>query len=368
MTLLYDAVEVTKPHLTKDGYLVAEAHVARTGIQLYRAGELELDGVDPEKVIRVYRPPEEVFAKDAMASYAYRPVTVDHKGTITADNWKQHASGSTGGDVIRDGERVRVPMALMDKAAIKEWEAGKRELSMGYEMRLEMTDGITPSGEQYDAIQRDLRMNHLALVARARGGSQLRLGDATLEDSSMSEQKLTTITVDGLSVETTDAGAQAIAKLTKDLEAARTTLDKAKAEHTEAITAKDKELAGKDAEIDNLKGKVLSDQDLDKKVKDRADLITRAKAIADQDYTGKAEDEIRKAAVVAKLGQGVVDGKSPEYVTARFDILADEAAQDPVRRVIRGGDIHSAGDAASKAHGAMVTDMQSAWKGKEAQS
>jgi hypothetical protein len=328
---------------------------------------LGLDG-EPNRTIRVYRPPEEVFATDSMASYAHKPVTMSHPNEmVDAANWADHAKGQTGGEVIRDGQFVRVPMLLMDAAAINEWKEGTRELSMGYTMDLEVKDGVTPEGESFNATQRNLRMNHLALVPHARGGSQLRLGDVSSEDSDMSDVKLTTVTVDGLSVQTTDAGAQAISKLSTDVADARKAQADAEKAHAEKLAAKDKELAAKDAEIDSLKGKVLSDEALDAKVKDRADLITKAKAIADKDYTGKTADQIRSAAVVAKLGPEAVKDKSAEYVAARFDILAEDADQDPVRRVLRSGDVHSSSDAVDKAHAGMVTNLQDAWKSKAVQ-
>lgn len=363
--MLYDAVELTKPRITKDGYLVGEAHVARTGIQEYFAAELGLDGVDPMKTIRVYRPADEVFSKDSMASYAHRPLTVDHPPEmVVADNWKQYSRGSTGDEVMRDGERVRVPVMLMDQAAIQDWRDGKREFSMGYTMRLELKDGITPEGEKYDAVQHDLRMNHLALVARARGGSELRLGDGHLEESTM-ERKLTTVTVDGLAVETTDAGAQAIAKLQKDNDTLRQQKDQQASEHAEALKAKDQELAKKDAAIDDLKGQVLDETALDARVKERGDLIAQAKQVADKDYSGMSADAIRKAAVEAKLGSSVVDGKSPAYIEARFDTLVEDAEQDPVRQVVRGG-AFPASNASDKAYDGHVSHLESAWKQKEA--
>jgi len=251
---------------------------------------------------------------------------------------------------------------LMDKAAIEDWANGKSELSMGYTMDLQITDGETPDGEKYDAIQTNLRMNHLALVTRARGGSKLRLGDIKPENSSMSDIKLTTITVDGLSVETTDAGAQAISKLTLELADAQKATDALTATHNEALAAKDTELATKDAEIDTLKGKQLSDEDIDKRVNDRGDLIATAKSIADKDYTGKSDSDIRKMAVAAVLGQDTIDGKSDDYVQARFDILSEDANQDGVRKVIKSGD-NTPGNSVDKAHDAMVTGMQDAWKG-----
>lgn len=362
--MLFDTVKASGFRLTRDGFMVAEARVARTGIQLYNAGELGMDG-EPGRLVRVFRPPEEVFSADAMASYAHRPVTDDHPTELVdSKNWRRLAKGQTGDEVLRDGEFVRVPIMLMDADAISKVTAsGKNELSMGYTMDLEVVDGETPDGQQYDAIQRNLRMNHLALVSHARGGSKLKLGDENQEGSTMSDTKLTTVTVDGLSVETTDAGAQAISKLTTELAGVRRQAADAETTHTQALAAKDAELASKDAEIDTLKSKVLSDKDIDARVNDRADLIATAKTIADKDYTGMSDSAIRAAAVTAKLGQAVVDGKSADYIAARFDILAEDANQDPVRRTVRKGLDNHQQNNAEQAHAAMVSDMQNAWKG-----
>ena len=46
-----------------------------------------------------------------------------------------------------------------------------RELSCGYKLNLDETPGITPDGQHYDAIQRDIRYNHLAVVQRGRAGN-----------------------------------------------------------------------------------------------------------------------------------------------------------------------------------------------------
>lgn len=328
---LFDRAEVGNVRTTSDGYLVGEAKVARTGIQEYLADELGLTDRAGDEIIRVYRPEGEVFSKDSLASYAFRPVTIDHPPVmVDAENWKKYSRGQIGADVVRDGECVRVPMVLMDMAAIEDWKNGKRELSMGYSAEIVMQAGVTDSGEAYDAIQKNLRMNHLALVSRARGGSQLKLGDNLNEDTTMA---LKTIIVDGLSVETTDAGELAIKNLQGKLADAATALSTANTAHQTALADKDKELAKKDAELDTLKGKVLSDADLDAAVKVRADLIATAKTIADKDYTGKAPIDIKKLAVTAKLGDAAIEGKSDDYVAARFDILAEDAAKDPVRKM-----------------------------------
>ena len=93
MVTLYDSVVISGTRKTGDGYLVADAKVARAGIQEYLGTEIDPDGslgLRDKGIVRVYRPEDEVFSEDAMHSYAYRPVTNDHPSeAVTADNWKE---------------------------------------------------------------------------------------------------------------------------------------------------------------------------------------------------------------------------------------------------------------------------------------
>ncbi|WWA79496.1 hypothetical protein Kintu_gp4 [Xanthomonas phage Kintu] len=353
-----DKVSTSAVRKTADGYLVADAAVARTGIQQYLGKEV---GKPDMPIVRVYRPADQVFSKDAMKTYAHRPMTNDHPSVaVNAENWKDYAVGQTGGDVMRDGEYVRVPLVLMDQKAISDWENGKVELSMGYSADIVFQAGVTDSGEEYDAIQTNLHMNHLALVNKARGGDKLRIGDQGAPDiiypAHMTKDEgghmadLRKVIVDGLPVETTEAGETAINLLkTKvaDAEKASATLV---SDHAKAIAAKDAEIAKKDAEIDALKGKVMDATALDAAVTARADLIATAKKVADQDYTGKSEAEIRKMAVAKRFGDEAVANKSDSYIEARFDIAVADAAQaDPVRDAFKGNNsnVVNLGDAAA---------------------
>ncbi|MGO4129885.1 DUF2213 domain-containing protein, partial [Inquilinus sp. YAF38] len=161
---------------TQDGYLVAAARIARTGVQTYSGAEM---GRTDLAAVRVWRPEEEVFAADALASMAHRPVTLDHPvEPVTAANWKAHSVGQVGGEVARDGDYIRVPLVLMDRAAVDAVIAGKRQLSVGYAAEIDWTPGTTPAGEAYDAVQRRIRANHLAVVDAARAGPACRIGDA----------------------------------------------------------------------------------------------------------------------------------------------------------------------------------------------
>jgi hypothetical protein len=286
-----------------------------------------------------------VFAADSMSSYGFKPVTINHPSQgVTADSWKDLAVGVVGGDVVRDGGFVKVPLALMDAKAIKAVQDGTREISMGYVCDLAFEDGVTPDGEPYQAVQRDIRINHLALVPKGRAGPHCRIGDQGFADPAPTHLKplnhgdrhmsLKTIIVDGLPVETTDAGEAAINLLRGKLADAATVLQTANTTHTAAIAAKDAELAAKDAEIDDLKTKVVDGAALDALAAERADVVTKAKALDAKVVTdGKSNAEIKRAV----LGDAAKD-KSDAYVDAAFDLkTADLKPTDPLRSTIADG-------------------------------
>lgn len=359
---LFDRATTSAPRRTTDGYLVADVRVARTGVQEYLGSEM---GRPDMPIVRVYRPESAVFAVDAMHSYAHRPVTNNHPATqVTADTWRDVAVGGTGGEVVRDGEFVRVPMSLMDASAIADYESGKRELSMGYDAVIEFTNGVTDSGEKYDAIVTSMKMNHLALVDRARGGAALRIGDSPSPSVSSGQATggqmadLMKMMVDGLTIETTEQGKQALEKLQKQLQD-HSKVAKEFADYNAA------EIAKRDAEIDALKVKVLTDADIQARVVARADLLAKAKMVHDAEgagYAGKTDAEIRRAVVVAKLGDAAVAGKSDAYVDARFDILVEDAAKaDPVREALKDG---KPSQPVTDARAAYIAHLETAHKAK----
>lgn len=367
-----DAAPLTGARITSDGYLVADVRCARTGCQQYRASDLGMAGND---VVTVYRPEETVFAKDSLATFAGKPVTMGHpEMPVTAENWRQLAVGDIGTEIARDGEYVKVPLKLMDAAAIKAVQAGTRELSMGYTVGLELEDGLAPDGTPYQAKQvGHLRVNHLAIVGAARGGANLRIGDSAEpwgaspitingKDIGMADTPMKTVVLgdkaavtvpvaDALAIEAfKDAAATATAKLVED--------------HKAALAAKDTEIATKDAEITGLKAKVLDAAALDKLVADRADLIGKAKAIASALVTdGKSPAEIKKAAVVAKNGAAMAD-KSEAYIDAMFDILAADAAKgtDPAAKALADGAGKPVVTDADTLYAKRLKDLSDAWK------
>lgn len=366
---------------TADGYAVTDARVARGGnVQLYLGSEM---GIEDKATVRVYRPADEVFKREAIKSYAGVPITVGHpKDGVTADTWKALAVGEAGDDVVRDGEFVRVPLMLRDTAAIQAVERGTRELSMGYSADLSIEDGVSPAGEPYDAVMRNFKMNHVAIVDQARGGTELRIGDGaekwgaapiptTDKETVTMSDALRTVVVDGLSVQTTDQGAQAIDKLQKAIADAATKAAATETAHKAALAAKDADLAKKDEEIGTLKADLKKAQDaapkpadIDKLVADRATLVTTVKALdAKIEVAGKTDADLRKAAVAAKLGDEMVKDASEAEIAGMFKALAkDVKAADPFAAAVKDG-IQTTGDAdkvATDAYAKMIADMQSA--------
>ena len=366
-TLTIDAA----PRKTADGYLVASVKAARAGIQIYCGADV---GRPELGRVRVYRPPEEVFSNDAMRSYAHRPITVGHRGAVNAGNWKDVAAGQTGDEVMRDGEFVRVPLILMDATAIKVVESGTRELSMGYDCTLEFKDGTAPDGQPYDAIQRSMKMNHLAIVAAARGGSDLRIGDGNQGEADMADIKTKTVTVDGLSVETTDAGAQAIEKLQRDLTTAKAETATAQRALADAQAAHKTEIGIKDGEIVALKKQVqdaaITPEKLDAAVKVRAAIVADAKAIAGDKLgtDGKTDIEIRRAAVAAKMGDEAAKAMSDAEIIGAFRAYVPVKDGNAALRDAL-GTMQAVGDGektANEARATMIADMQSAHRPKAA--
>ena len=309
----------TNMRLTSDGYLCAFSRCARTGIQDYKGAEM---GKPEIETVRVFRSPNVVFSRRSMQTFAGKPITRDHPNTLVdAENWKKLAVGEVGDEIVRDGEFIRVPITLRDAATIREVQAGIRQLSVGYTCDVDWTPGVTKDGKDYDAIQTGIRANHVAVVAAARGGPDLAIGDDDGKgDETMADIKLTTITVDGVACQVAEATAAVInrqfEKLTGDLTTA-----------TQKLTGLTTDIQTRDAEIITLKKGIedskLKPEQLDQMVKDRLTVIENGrKMLGDKlTITGKSDGDIRRQVVDSALGD-LAKGWSDEMITASFNTLA----------------------------------------------
>lgn len=364
---------------TEDGYLVTAPRVARTGIQIYKGWEIGAE--DESRSYRVYRPPEQVFARDSVATYTHIPVTNDHPPVLVdAANWSRYAVGETGEEGLRDGEFVRVPMMLRDKRVIDDWRDGKRELSLGYTMDLKWGAGVTSDGQEYDAVQTAIRANHLAVVAAARGGPKLRIGDDTRGEESMTTRALAldgiTIQLDQLSY---DVVTREISRLTRQLDEFKTEKEKKEKEDKEKYDAlaadSKKQTEAKDAEITTLKQAVkdatLTPDKIEAMVADRAAVAEAAKKlIGDKLITkDKTVADMRRQVVDVNLGDKA-KGWSDDQVRASFDSLVALGGDSDGDRGPRRGPLERAlgdreevaGDERDKALDERDAYLRDAWK------
>ena len=355
-----DRVSVGQTKRTEEGYLVATARVARTGVQHYLASELGdvaiQAGFKPDDVVRVMRHPDEVFHEDSLKTITRLPVTINHPAEdVNSDNWSSLSVGDVGDAYSKESGWIVVNPMLKDAAAIEAVETTHREISMGYRAKIV----VARDSSIADFDQKHIRYNHLALVPKGRAGRDARIGDnwgtSPVNDSEVDKPGTTpTPTKDtgGHMTKTVILGDAAVTVPVTDattIEAFKASTAKAIADaqstHEAALAEKDVELAKLQAQLDDTKSKVLSDADIDAKVAARSELVATAKVIAPEVKTDGIKDaDIRKAVVTAKLGDAAIADKSDAYIDARFDILAEGSVKEnPVRDMMFGG-VHVFGD------------------------
>lgn len=365
-----DTLEITDSRETANGFMVFDARLARSGLYTYLAGEVGFSDMKPDAVVSIYRPESAVFDEASMASFAHIAVTDDHPPEmVDASNWTKYAKGYTGDTVKRDGEFVRVPMMLTDAGLIAKFKDGKRELSAGYTADVIRQDGEAPGLGKFHGIMGAPKGNHAAVVKAGRAGSQCRLGDAwpvQAADTKPGDRTMNTktILVDGLMVETTDAGEAAITKLQGQIKG----LTDASAASVAALETANSTIATRDGEIVGLKAQLdaatLTPERLDAAVAARSVVIDHARKVLGKDFNGKGltDAAIRRAAVVKQLGDAATD-MSDEHVTGAFKVIeaAKVTAKDSIAAVVLDGvtakDAEDATTRAMSARDAMIAGL-----------
>jgi uncharacterized protein len=224
----YDYGQVTRSELSDEGYLKVWCKAARTGTQLYTRG----DGTQ----VREYRPEDEVANPESLASFGMKAVTLNHpRMLLDAKTTKLHQVGHAGSHVRFSDGFVEVALVITDQDAIDAIQRGDaQEVSAGYRVDYDPTPGVTPEGESYDGVQRNIKVNHIALVSRARAGREARLlldscdrNDAVAEIELPSNSpviSMARITLDGLDLEIPADAAGAVQSFVKDSERAKADL------------------------------------------------------------------------------------------------------------------------------------------------
>lgn len=175
-------------YFTDEGYLVDHPILTSCGIFEY---------TNPDGSIRrELRLPEYVFDAESLKTYRGKPIIITHEaGVVDKSNVDREQIGTILSDGYQDGEDVRAEIIIHDTDAME--KCGLKELSLGYNLDLVEKPGVW-NGEPYDAIQTNIVINHLALVASARAGEQARLNidgsdEPTLKGGKVQMAKTTTI-------------------------------------------------------------------------------------------------------------------------------------------------------------------------------
>ncbi len=365
--ILTDNYPISSRIITDEGFLIVEGILSRTGIQEYSASQLydakylKDNGIDPKKIIKLYRPPEEVFDDESLKSLDKKPITLGHpKGNIVnSTNWQRLSKGEISNVQKRDEKTISGTLTIRAKDAVDAVNAGKKELSVGYSSHVEMKPGMTPEGEQYDGIQTRIRGNHHAIVDAGRCGAMCRINDEELNDNP-GEKKMTTrvVMADSVAIETDLIAAAQIERLAGERNAAMALVDSASktsgelkikadkleeklalsdaknVESTAKITALEAEVKAKPSVI-KLGDKEVSIEDAAKLFQDMEDA---KKALEEKIPSPKVIDELvgkrmKMVAAGKKVAPNVVaDGKAcDEY---RKEVVKVASAANPSLKAI----------------------------------
>ena len=182
-----------------NGYVEIKGNpISKTGVYPYLGREIGAS--EPDRIYKVYRPEEELSSQETIDSFKLMPLVDEHAmlgdeaaGFTPAE--RKGVQGVIGEDVYFDAPYLRGNIKVYSESAKGLVKSGtKRELSPGYRFKLDMTPG-TFNGEAYDAIQREIRANHLALVTEGRTGPDVSVLDSAAHlcalDSALLQEALT---------------------------------------------------------------------------------------------------------------------------------------------------------------------------------
>ena len=292
---------------TDEGFITDSPIIGRTGILIYT----NADG----STRREYRPPEEAFNIDSLASIRGKPITLGHHGLVTNETYGQSKPiGTVLSEGKQDGDNIRADVVIY------ELDTADRELSCGYQTEIEETSGVTPQGEHFDAIQRNIIYNHLAIVPHGRAGNaRLNMDGEQILD--MEVKEMSKIKLDGIEYDVPAEVDTAFKGMTEKADEQKKAIDELSAKYDSAT-----------AEIEKLKADAEKrEADFKAKFDEAVSTTIELRTIAHKHGIEKADEmsneEIKKAVVSKVHPKLSLDGKSAEYIEVAFDLAKDIECQ-----------------------------------------
>lgn len=287
--------------------------------------------------------PTELLSEGTVSSANSKPITDNHPDElVTQVNARNYMKGFTATNAHVENDTLKVDMTITDKSLIDEINKGKQELSIGFETEVVPKKGEY-KGVAYDSVQRNIQINHVAVVEQGRAGHSVRLLGDSAEMIEQDVQKkgkrmdTTKVRLDGadVTVATVDADkiikldadnadkAKKIAELEAQIEEKKKELDELKGEAEEEKKNADEAQAKADAaekELDSLK-KEYSGDAMQKAVNERLALVGKVKPyLGDSyDFNEKSDKQLKLDTITALDSSIDLKDKSDDYINAYFD-------------------------------------------------
>lgn len=337
MLTRYDTAPINR--VTQDaqtGFVhITNVPIARVGVFPYIKAD---NSVEMEAKL-----PTELLSEGTVSSANSKPITDNHPDElVTQVNARNYMKGFTATNAHVENDTLKVDMTITDKSLIDEINKGKQELSIGFETEVVPKKGEY-KGVAYDSVQRNIQINHVAVVEQGRAGHSVRLLGDSAEMIEQDVQKkgkrmdTTKVRLDGadVTVATVDADkiikldadnadkAKKIAELEAQIEEKKKELDELKGEAEEEKKNADEAQAKADAaekELDSLK-KEYSGDAMQKAVNDRLNLVGKVKPyLGDSyDFNGKTDKQLKLDTITALDSSIDLKDKSDDYINAYFD-------------------------------------------------
>lgn len=306
---------------TPEGYLTVNVPITRPGVFPYQRqdGTVQMEA----------KLPEEIFSDHTIRSARSKPVTDGHPNEpVTIDNYQTYAKGMSHTDSRVEDFKLYISLTVTDKELIEKIHEGYNEISIGFLSDVVAESGIY-NGDQYEYVQRNVEINHIAIVEKGRAGPEVAIrvdSDAwQVNDDKKGGHTMPVYKIDGKEFEMDSAVKSHIEKLEAQLETAQTkasTVDALQGRY-DALEAK---LEKAEKDLADEKAKQVSADELDKQVEARVLLIGAAKPLLGDsfDFTGKTDREIKEAVIATTKQDFKGDGKSDDYINAFFDATVEQ--------------------------------------------
>ncbi|HBV2269843.1 TPA: DUF2213 domain-containing protein [Klebsiella pneumoniae] len=318
---------------------ISRTNISKANVNAYYGREIpgsEELGLEPNKLYRLWRHPDEL--RKAAKTFNNIPVLSKHIPDFPNDPPNEFRVGVTHSNAEFDGTYLTVGMSIWDNSAIAGIESGEqRELSASYKYVADMTPGVTPDGEPYDGVMRDIFGNHEALVPDGRAGPDVLVADSLPPElNHMRKHKAEAIraTLKPLLAQDADLEAEVRKALLALDEAEKKDEEENKTADDEDDDEKDKKKTAddEDDEEDKDKKKTAEDEDDEEDDKVSKTAMDSAIRLAADSATKKAAENFRKIREAEQVVRPLIG-----------DVVAMDSAEDVYRTALEQSGVDIAG-------------------------